>query len=244
MRVEHIGLATLYLGDCREILHDISVTAETTVITDPPYSSGGFQEAGKSAGSIGARNDEVIALDNLSTRGYQRLMREVLRHLNIADEAYIFTDWRMWVYTSDALEDGGWRVRNMLVWDKCHFGMGVPWRNQHELIAFGKRGKATPKSGKDGTVIQVKRNEKSVHPTQKPVALMDRLVANSNGAMVIDPFMGSWTTGVASLSQGVPFIGVEMDVKHFDTACRRMAAIEAQGKIFEPARAEQHGLAL
>lgn len=104
MRIEHIGLATLYLGDCREVLPEITVTSDTTVITDPPYSSGGFQEAGKSGGSIGTRSDEVIALDNLSTRGYQRLMREVLRHLNIADEAYIFTDWRMWVYTADAAD--------------------------------------------------------------------------------------------------------------------------------------------
>lgn len=244
MRVERIGLATLYLGDCREVLPEIMVKADTTVITDPPYSSGGFQEAGKSGGSIGTRTDEVIALDNLSTRGYQRLMREVLRHLNIADEAYIFTDWRMWVYTADALEDGGWRVRNMLVWDKQQMGMGLPWRNQHELVAFGKRTPAKMKDGKAGNVLTVPRSGNANHPTEKPVLLIERLVANSNGAMVIDPFMGSGTTGVASLSQGVPFIGVEMDVKHFDTACRRMAALEAQGKMFEPARAEQHGLAL
>lgn len=226
-----INNADLYCGDCREILPLIEVTTETTLITDPPYSSGGFQEAGKSSGSIGTRTDEVIALDNLSTRGYQRLMREVLRSLNIADEAYIFTDWRMWVYTADALEDGGWRVRNMLVWDKQQMGMGLPWRNQHELCAFGKRTPAKMRDGKAGNVIPVPRSGNKNHPTEKPVALIEKLVANSNGKQVVDPFMGSGTTGVACANQGVDFVGVEMDRQHFDMACERIEAAHAQGRL-------------
>ena len=55
-------------------------------------------------------------------------MREVLRGARV-EELYVFTDWRMWVYTCDALEDAGVRVRNMLVWDKKQMGMGMPWRN-------------------------------------------------------------------------------------------------------------------
>jgi len=231
-----IGNAELWHGDCREVLADLRVTTQTTVITDPPYSSGGFQEAGKSGGSIGTRSDDVIALDNLSTRGYQRLMREVLRHLNLADEAYIFTDWRMWVYTADALEDGGWRVRNMLVWDKQQMGMGLPWRNQHELCAFGKRTPAQMRDRKAGNVLQVPRSGNHHHPTEKPTALIERLVANSNGTQVVDPFMGSGTAGVACRLQGVPFVGIEMDRRHFDTACRRIEQAHAQGAIFEPAR--------
>lgn len=226
-----IGNATLYLGDCREILPDIAITAESTVLMDPPYSSGGFQEAGKSSGSIGTRADEVIALDNLSTRGYQRLMREVLRHLNVADEAYIFTDWRMWVYTSDALEDGGWRVRNMLVWDKQQMGMGLPWRNQHELCAFGKRSPAKIKDGKAGNVLGFSRSGNKNHPTEKPVGLIEKIICNSNGVQVIDPFMGSGTTGVACERQGVPFIGIEMDPRHFDIACRRIEDAQRQGRL-------------
>ena len=226
-----IGNATLYHGDCREVLADLQLTPQTTVITDPPYSSGGFQEAGKSGGSIGTRTDDVIALDNLSTRGYQRLMREVLRHLNLADECYIFTDWRMWVYTADALEDGGWRVRNMLVWDKQQMGMGLPWRNQHELCAFGKRTPAQMKDGKFGNVLAVPRSGNSYHPTEKPTALIERIVANSNGTQVVDPFMGSGTAGVACYARGVPFIGIEMDRLHFDTACKRIEQAHAQGSL-------------
>ena len=242
-----IGNAELWHGDCREVLADLRLTPQTTVITDPPYSSGGFQEAGKSGGSIGTRTDDVIALDNLSTRGYQRLMREVLRHLNLCDECYIFTDWRMWVYTADALEDGGWRVRNMLVWDKQQMGMGLPWRNQHELCAFGKRTPAQMKDGKAGNVLSVPRSGNHHHPTEKPTVLIERIVANSNGMQVVDPFMGSGTSGVACHARGVPFIGVEMDRRHFDTACERIEQAQAQGQIFadEPAPVpQQQGLGL
>lgn len=240
-----IGNAELWHGDCREVLADLRLTPQTTVITDPPYSSGGFQEAGKSGGSLGTRTDDVIALDNLSTRGYQRLMREVLRHLNLADECYIFTDWRMWVYTADALEDGGWRVRNMLVWDKQQMGMGLPWRNQHELCAFGKRTPAQMKDGKAGNVLAVPRSGNSYHPTEKPTALIERIVANSNGTQVVDPFMGSGTAGIACYARGVPFIGIEMDRRHFDTACKRIEQAQAQGTLLppeEPRQSVQEGL--
>jgi DNA modification methylase len=213
---------TLYHGDCREVLADVGDTFDI-VATDPPYSSGGFQEAGKSSGSIGTRGSEVIALDNLSTRGYERLMREVLRYCNQADEIFMFTDWRMWISTFDALESGGWRVRNMLVWDKLQMGMGMPWRNQHELIAYGKRSSAKILDGKRGNVLQVKRSGNANHPTEKPVGLMAQLLGNTSGTRVCDPFAGSGTTLVAAREVGLTAIGVEMDERHCETAAKRLA---------------------
>ena len=108
------------------------------ILTDPPYSSGGFQEAGRKIGSIGNRQDVVIQRDNISTRGYLALMKEAIASIN-ADVLYMFTDWRMWCWTFDVAEQSGFPVRNMLVWDKTVMGMGFPWRTQHELILFGKR---------------------------------------------------------------------------------------------------------
>jgi DNA modification methylase len=229
MRVERIGKATLYLGDCRDILP--TLPRIDAVISDPPYSSGGFQEAGKSSGSIGTRSDETIMLDNLSSRGYQRLMREVLGFLGRCDEAYLFTDWRMWVYTADALEDAGFRVRNMLVWDKCQMGMGLPWRNQHELIAFAKRTPAQRITGKLGNVLRFQRSGNKNHPTEKPVNLMECLLSNSPAESVVDPFMGSGTTGVAAIKTGREFHGIEADPRHFETACQRITEAHAQGDL-------------
>lgn len=214
---------TLYLGDCREILPSLDI-APVVLVTDPPYSSGGFQESGKSGGSLTGRHKErgeSIALDNLSTRGYQRLMREVLRSCWTVDEAYIFTDWRMWIHTSDALEDGGWRVRNMLVWDKGQMGMGMPWRNQHELIAYAKRTAGMIMDGKRGNVLNVKRSGNKMHPTEKPLDLCLALLDNSQPGLVLDPFAGSGTTLCAAKLLGRKAIGIEMDERHAETAANR-----------------------
>ena len=237
MRVEKIGLATLYLGDCREILPTLGKV--DAVVTDPPYSSGGFQESGKSSGSIGTRSDEVIALDNLSTRGYQRLMREVLAPLRGTDEAYIFCDWKMWQHTCDALEDAGFRVRNMLVWDKLQMGMGLPWRNQHELIAFGKKRPAKNITGKHGNVLGVPRTGNLNHPTEKPIELMRVFMENSAAKNILDPFMGSGSTGVAAVQMRHPFIGIEIEERYFNIACRRIEEAQRQGDMFRDAVAAQ-----
>jgi DNA modification methylase len=225
-----IGRATLYLGDCRDILPTLPKV--DAVVTDPPYSSGGFQEAGKSGGSIGTRSDEVIGLDNLSTRGYQRLLREILNPLRGTDEAYVFTDWKMWQHTCDALEDSGFRVRNMLVWDKLQMGMGLPWRNQHELIAFGKKRPAKNITGKHGNVLGCPRSGNPNHPTEKPVGIMSVLIENSLAQTILDPFMGSGTTGVAAVQMGRSFIGIEREPKYFDIACKRIEDAQRQGDFF------------
>ena len=118
------------------------------LLTDPPYCSGGFQESGRSSGSIGTkRYDEngkeikvTIANDTLSTRGYQSLMKQILENFD-GLVAYIFTDWRMWVYLFDLVEGSGLGVKNMIVWNKKSPGMGMGWRTQHELIMFAHRTK-------------------------------------------------------------------------------------------------------
>lgn len=116
------------------------------LLTDPPYCSGGFQESGKSVGSIGTKQSDgnggqktpTISSDNLSTRGYQTLMRAVLSATDIK-VAYIFTDWRMWLYLWDLVEASGLAIRNMIVWNKKTPGMGNGWRAQHELVMFAHR---------------------------------------------------------------------------------------------------------
>jgi DNA modification methylase len=213
-------LVTIYHGDCREVLTVLGDVADV-VLTDPPYSSGGFQEAGRSSGSIGTRSSETIQYDNLSTRGYERLMREVLRLCNQADEAFVFTDWRMWIATFDAIEGAGWRVRNMLVWDKMQMGMGMPWRNQHELIAFGKRSPGKITDGRLGNVLRFPRAGNEHHPTEKPVALARTLIGNAEGVTVLDPFMGSGTTLVAAKEAGRRAVGIEIDERYCEIAANR-----------------------
>jgi DNA modification methylase len=173
------------------------------IISDPPYCSGGFQEAGRASGSIGTRGEERIANDTLSTRGYIALMKSAIGLLP-AKAIYVFTDWRMWINLFDVAESSGFGVRNMLVWDKETPGMGVGWRMQHELVLVGVRVTAPFDPHKaEGNVLKAKRTGNPLHPTQKPVDLLETMLEVTNWAHVIaDPFGGSGTTLIACESKG------------------------------------------
>ena len=231
IREERIGNQRLILGDCLQVMPLLGRV--DAMITDPPYSSGGFQESGKSAGSIGTRSGASIAGDTLSTRGYLRLMKSVFRATR-ADEFFVFTDWRMWINTFDAMEEGYIRVRNMLVWDKKQMGMGLPWRNQHELIAYGKRSSATNITGSNGNVLQFSRSGNHNHPTEKPVELIAELLKNSAAEHILDPFMGSGTTLVACQRMGRHGTGIELDPDYFQIACQRVDEAARQPDLLIP----------
>jgi DNA modification methylase len=237
-RVERIGLATLYLGDCREIAPTLD--AVPVLLMDPPYSSGGFQDAGRASGSIGTdaakkwgADGASIVGDTLTTRGYHRLIRDVTKSVR-AIEAFVFCDWRMWTTTCDALEDGFFRPRSMIVWNKKTPGMGVGWRGQHELICYARRKPAAPGSGQ-GNVLTISRSGNQHHPTEKPVQVIRALLDGAEPGGVVDPFMGAGTTGVVAVSMKRPFIGIEIEPRYFDIACRRIEQAQRQGDMFRDA---------
>jgi site-specific DNA-methyltransferase (adenine-specific) len=125
-------------------------------------------------------------------------------------------------------------VKNLVAWDKQHFGMGTNYRSQHELIIYAEKGGATFPSHNVGNVIRCPREKAENHPTEKPVALLSTIVSASTRPeeIVIDPFMGSGGTGVACAKLGRKFIGIEFDERHFQTACRRIEAAYDQPDIF------------
>ena len=219
--VSPCGRVTLYRGDCLDILP--TLRPGSVLVTDPPYSSGGFNESGRSVGSKGTdAGYDPIEGDTMSTRGYQELMRCVLR-ASRSCAAYIFTDWRMWDSTTLAVQLGGYRARGMIVWDKKSPGMGVRWGMQHELIMWGTRVKSKGWRA-HGNVISVARSGNKYHSTEKPVRLMETLLSNGEPGVVLDPFMGSGTTGVACIQTGRKFIGIELDNHYFEIAKKRIAA--------------------
>lgn len=194
------------------------------LITDPPYCSGGFQEAGRSQGSIGsgAKIKARIANDTLSTRGYMALLKSVMG-ARPAPIAYVFTDWRMWVNLFDVVESSGYGVRSMIVWDKETPGMGVGWRSQHELIMYATRATVKFDGHKAiGNVIALSRSGNPLHPTQKPVDLITKILRVTDMAEVVyDPFAGSGTTLIACEQENRTALLVELDPRHVDVICRR-----------------------
>lgn len=207
------------------------------LLTDPPYCSGGFQESGKVTGSIGSKQSDgkggyttpTISSDNLSTRGYQVLMKAVLGAADVK-VAYLFTDWRMWVYLFDLVEGSGLGVRNMIVWNKKSPGMGNGWRAQHELVMFAHRTKPKWDNHKGyGNVLEATRSGNELYPTQKPVEILEKLLDNTDWAEgVLDPFGGSGTTLIAAESAGQPAYLMEMEPRFVDVIVRRY--IKSTGK--------------
>lgn len=208
-----IGNATLYLGDCREILPSLDSCA---VLTDPPY--GVAHETGWTSPWQGQiANDRDTACRD-----------EALR---------LCGDVPMIVFGSRKRpEPAGTRM--VLIWDKGPaLGMGaldLPWKPSYEeMYVIGKGFHGT----RDGAVIycppvQSMAKNGRVHPNEKPVRLLKILLAKFPPGPVKDPFMGSGSTGVACADMGIPFIGIECDRKHFDMACERVQRAQNQGRLF------------
>lgn len=191
------------------------------VFTDPPYSSGGSQESGKTSGSIGARGQKTIKNDNLSTRGYRLLMNDALGLSGSCNSVFIFCDWKMWIETFDISERAGYRVRNMIVWDKMQMGMGMPFRNQHELCLFGSKIAGKIGNGNTPNVLQYSRDREAEHATPKPVGLICDLIKQVENDNVYDPFLGSGSTLIACEQTNRTCYGMELDPKYCDVIRKR-----------------------
>lgn len=213
-------------GDCRDRATVRQLTEPHgfgLVVTDPPYCSGGYQEAGKAAGTFG-----TIAADNLSTRGYQALLREAFSVAN-PQAVYCFTDWRMWIPLYDVCETSGLAVRALIVWDKGSPGMGSLWRPQHEIVCYAARSGYKRQAGvaARGNVLRFKRARNLHHYTEKPVELLESIIRGDEpsgraGATVYDPFAGSGSTIIAAARAGRTGYGLEVEPLNVDTALRRL----------------------
>lgn len=216
--VEKIGGATLYLGDCMDILPTLPKV--DAVITDPPYGiaktwKGGFSSKhgwAKAATESDLRNDwdEFIPSNEL----FQLILSKGSQQIIWGGNYFDLPPSRCWY-----------------VWNKPERGFSLAeaelaWTNKDSVVRVFDWPRSDP--GR-------------VHPTQKPIALMAWCVEKVDGQTVLDPFMGSGTTGVACAQMGRNFIGIEREPKYFDIACKRIEQAYAQGQIFatEPIKQEQ-----
>jgi DNA modification methylase len=221
----------LYLGDCREILPTLGKV--DAVVTDPPYG------IGRDKGNQVTRGSGFysIQLRKQYDDDWDYRPADDLLHLILAasDSAIV---WGGNFFTSVLPENGHW-----LVWDKQNT---MPTFSDCELAWTNvpKRSVKVIRYSNNGLMAKEKDR---VHPTQKPVEIMKwSLEQVPNCKTVLDPFMGSGTTGVAAVRLGRKFIGIEIEPKYFDIACKRIqAALDAPDMFVEPPKpAKQEALEL
>jgi len=224
LRKEVIGNATLYLGDCLDIMADLD--AAHAIVTDPPYGVAYQSNRATGAGNAPITND--------GTRISLALYRKVIPAMKAAHILW-FTRWDAWPDVWGIL--GQWHpLRGLLVWDKGSPGMGdlTHWGLSYELIASA--GTGALRGSRDSSILKFTGTppQDRNHPTEKPVELMSYLVNKITdfGQTVFDPFMGSGTTGVAAVAAGRKFVGVEIDRNYFDIACQRIENAQRQERLF------------
>lgn len=234
---------TLHHGDALDTVRALEAGSVDAVVTDPPYCAGGVSEAHRTrSDGQGLRSENLRRFgwfvgDNMGTAGLVFLLRsmafEALRVVKPSGSLVVFCDWRMLPTLSPAIESAGWRSQGLVVWDKGSMGLGVGFRCQHELAMHFTAGAPEYHDRSVGNVIRSSRvgADEREHQTQKPVDLLAKLigvVAPPDG-VVLDPFTGSGSTGVAALLNGRRFVGVERDAGHVETATRRLREAEAAG---------------
>ena len=217
-RVETIGRATLYLGDCRDILPTLGKV--DAVVTDPPY---GILNLGDVTTPVVRKSPRQQGGGALAGR----LLNTSDVQWDIAPQSDVFDTLRA-MSAHQVFWGGNYfplpPARCVLVWDKeqpwLNFSQAeIAWTNINRPAALYK--------------ISSGRTPDKTHPTQKPVGLMKWCLGFVPDAQtILDPFMGSGTTGVAAVQMGRDFIGIEREPKYFDIACRRIEDAQRQQDMF------------
>ena len=233
MRIEQIGAATLYLGDCRDILPTLGKV--DAVVTDPPYrlTSGGNTPGGMKGGWLDnySNNGEVVPCDI----EWAEIAALCFAACKADADAYLMANDKNLLEAGKAAQEAGFGLHNILVWDKVSATANRWYMKNCEYVLYLWRGRARRiNDAGSKQLIRCPQVDESDHPTEKPIPLMAHYIGNSTerGGLILDPFMGSGTTGVAAVQMGRKFIGIEREPKYFDIACRRIEDAQRQGDMF------------
>jgi site-specific DNA-methyltransferase (adenine-specific) len=240
---------TLYRGDALAVLAELADACVDALITDPPYSSGGFVRGDRTlspyakyvgseqvAAGTGSAALAVFAGDNRDQRAYgywcALWLGEALRVVKPGGACLLFTDWRQLPVTTDAIQAGGFIWRGVVPWVKPDSRpQSGRFNAQCEYVVWataGVRDMDFDLPCLPGFYVARSPRDRE-HITQKPVSVLRGLVkiAPPNG-VICDPFMGAGTTGVAAVLEGRRFIGVELTDHFAQVAERRIRTAAGQ----------------
>jgi len=238
----------LILGDCVEAMRGLADQSADMVLTDPPYGHGNHD------GDLNSRlNDHREIESQPIANDRPESFREVMDAMLTEAARVLRQDCccccccccgggprPTFAWVADRMDRAGLTFFHSVIWDKRNPGLGWRYRRQHEMIMVahrqgGKLAWADDKVTARNIYSEMPPRDR-VHPNEKPINMMRHFIRlhTKPGDLVIDPFMGSGTTGVAAIQLGRRFIGMELDETHFATASERIAEAVAshQGNLF------------
>ena len=219
-RIETIGRARLFLGDCRDVLPTLPKV--DAVVTDPPYGIG--QDKGANIGGFDG-SGRYIRRPKQYEGGWddERPSDELLAAVVAAGKTSILWGGNCF---ADVLPRGG----RWLFWDKLNT---MPTFSDGEIAWTNLTGVSVKKVTQANQGMSSLQDGERVHPTQKPEKVMRWcLTFVPDAQTILDPFMGSGTTGVAAVQMGRSFIGIEREERYFEIACKRIEDAQRQGDMF------------
>jgi site-specific DNA-methyltransferase (adenine-specific) len=210
-----------------ELLATLGDESIDCIITDPPYES---LEKHRAVGTT-TRLKKSDASSNvwfsvIPNSSFPELMQQMYRVLKKDRHFYLFCDQETMFAAKPAAEKAGFKFWKPLVWDKCAIGMGYHYRARYEFILFFEKGKRKLNNLSIPDILAHKRIHNG-YPTQKPAPLIKVLIEQStqSAEMILDPFMGSASTGEAALTQGRNFIGADIADYALQTSSKRLEAL-------------------
>lgn len=227
----------LYCGDSLKLLPQIPKESIPFVITDPPFNC--LTNWGVKEGSVGKRltHDGWFANDCLSDEDFKVFIStafsQIYDVLVSGGGSLIFCDYKIYPLFYNTLQEAGFNIKNVLIWDKIHFGLGQNWRYVYEMIIFATKGdNYNFYSKKDqSNILREQRLINTIHPTEKPVNLLKKLVSSvsQEGDVILDPFAGSGSTLVAADELQRKWLGIELSEEY----CRKIQNRLSQTRLFD-----------
>lgn len=217
-------------SDAVAFLRAVPDASVDLVVTDPPYES---LEKHRAVGtttrlthSKASSNDWFTVFPNAR---FEELFRETYRVLKRNTHFYLFCDQETAFVAKPIAERAGFRFWKPLIWHKLALGMGYHYRSTYEMILFFEKGKRKLADLGVSDVIAEKRIHKG-YPTEKPVRVNEVLISQSSvaGEIVVDPFMGTGSAGLAAVRLGRSFWGNDISDKAIAIATERLAASGAE----------------
>ena len=223
----------LMQGDCLELMNQIPDGSVDMVLTDPPYGMD-YQSNRRvvSEKFVKIKNDKTLEWVDDFIDQCHRVMK--------TDSAlYFFCSWHNMDYFKVAIERK-FKLKNILVWVKNNHGSGdlkAGFAPKHEFIFYAHKGRSLFREKRISDVLEFPKihSSKLLHPTEKNVDMLELLTRQNSdsGQIVLDPFMGSGTTGVACANTCRKFICIEMDEKYFEIAKNRVESAYSKNELEE-----------